>query len=189
VGSGRRGRGTRLGPSAGLNSISRYRDKHEHGPHRVGHSEGIWRRRRRNTVEHGPSRPCACIETRRGALPLAGRGRREEPGAPQPPAGQGRRTWIQGRCRRQFLLPRTATTTTTSPIPAMRRATVTQDSCGGWGKISTRKRAKERCGERVERMERAHERPIAASQRRTHVPASVRPKVAEWQNGRLLLPS
>jgi hypothetical protein len=80
VGSGRRGRGTGLGPNAGLNSTSRYRDKHEHGPHRVGHSEGIWRRRRRNTVEHGPSHPCACIETRRGALPLAGRGRREEPG-------------------------------------------------------------------------------------------------------------
>jgi hypothetical protein len=80
VGSGRRGRGTGLGPNAGLNSTSRYRDKHEHGPHRVGHSEGIWRRRRRNMVEHGPSHPCACIETRRGALPLAGRGRREEPG-------------------------------------------------------------------------------------------------------------
>jgi hypothetical protein len=84
----------------------------------------------------------------------------------------------------------------------MRHATVTQDSCGGWGKISRRKRARERCGERVERMEvrerrgervermeRAHERQIAVSQRRegTHVPASVRPKVAEWQNDRTAL--
>jgi hypothetical protein len=145
VGSGRRGRGTRLGPSAGLNSISRYRDKHEHGPHRVGHSEGIWRRRRRNTVEHGPSRPCACIETRRGALPLAGRGRREEPGAPQPPAGQGRRTWIQGRC---------------SKISTRKRAKERR------GERVERMEARERRGERVERMERAHERPIAASQRR-----------------------
>ena len=147
MGSGRRGRGTGLGPNAGLNSTSRYRDKHEHGPHRVGHSEGIWRRRRRNTVEHGPSHPCACIETRRGALPLAGRGRREEPGGATTAGWTGKKNVDPGRCRRQFLLPRTAATTTTSPIPAMTRATVTQDSCGGWGKISRRKRARERSGD------------------------------------------
>jgi hypothetical protein len=147
VGSGRRGRGTGLGPNAGLNSTSRYRDKHEHGPHRVGHSEGIWRRHRRNTVEHGPSHPCACIETRRGRYHWLDGEEERSQGAPQPPAGQGRRTWIQGLCRRQFLLPRTAATTATSPIPAMMRATVTQDSCGGWGKISRRKRARERSGD------------------------------------------
>jgi hypothetical protein len=53
---------------------------------------------------------------------LAGRGRREEPGGATTAGWTGKKNVDPGRCRRQFLLPRTAATTATSPIPAMTRA-------------------------------------------------------------------